>query len=171
MSTGPDLVDQLARLAQPWASLYSNSPALQTTATFLHLSGIFLGGGFAIATDRETFIALRAARLSGQIRHLAHLHTIHRPVLVGLVLALGSGFLLFAADVQTFARSPVFWVKMVLLGLLLANGYILARTETALREGVPDSPALWARLRYISGASIGLWLGLILAGTVLMSSA
>jgi len=171
MSTGPDLVDQLARLAQPWASLYSNSPAVQTTVTFLHLAGIFLGGGFAIATDRETFIALRAARLSGQIRHLAHLHTIHRPVLVGLVMALGSGFLLFAADVETFARSSVFWLKMVLLGLLLANGYLLARTETALREGTPDSPALWARLRYISAASIGLWLGLILAGTVLMSSA
>lgn len=170
MSTDADLVDQLAGLVQPWASLYGDSPALQTALTFLHLAGIFLGGGFAIATDRETFIALRAARLSGQIRHLAHLHTIHRPVLVGLVLALGSGFLLWASDVQTFARSPVFWVKMVLLGLLLANGYLLARTETTLREGAPDSPVLWARLRYISAASIALWLGLILAGTVLMSS-
>jgi hypothetical protein len=76
-----------------------------------------------------------------------------------------------AADVQTFAGSPVFWVKMVLLGLLLANGYILSRTETALREGEPASPVLWARLRYISAASIALWLGLILAGTVLMSAA
>ena len=170
MPTGTDLVDRLADLTQPWASLYNDSPALQTTITFLHLAGIFLGGGFAIATDRETFVALRAARLSGQIRHLAHLHTIHRPVLVGVVMALGSGFLLWAADVQTFARSPVFWVKMVLLGLLLANGYVLARTETALREGEPASPVLWARLRYISAASIALWLGLILAGTVLMSS-
>jgi len=170
MPTGTDLVDQLAGLAQPWASLYGDSPALQTGLTFLHLAGIFLGGGFAIATDRETFVALRAARLSGQIRHLAHLHTIHRPVLVGLVMALGSGFLLWAADVQTFARSPVFWVKMALLGLLLANGYLLARTETTLREGAPDSPVLWARLRYISAASIALWLGLILAGTVLMTS-
>jgi hypothetical protein len=91
-------------------------------------------------------------------------------VLVGLVMALGSGFLLWAADVQTFARSTVFWVKMLLLGLLLANGYLLARTETTLREGEPASPVLWARLRYISGASIALWLGLILAGTVLMGS-
>ncbi len=165
-----DLVDQVARLTQPWASLYNDSPALQTAVTFLHLAGIFLGGGFAIATDRETFVALRVARLSGQIRHLAHLHTIHRPVLVGLVMALGSGFLLLAGDVETFARSPVFWVKMVLLGLLLANGYLLSRTETTLREGEPDSPVLWARLRYISAASIALWLGLILAGTVLMSS-
>ncbi len=171
MSTGIDLVDRLAGLTEPWASLYNDSPGVQTTLTFLHLAGIFLGGGFAIATDRETFIAMRSARLSGQIRHLAHLHTIHRPVLVGLVMALGSGFLLWAADVQTFARSPVFWVKMVLLALLLANGYFLARTETALREGEPDSPALWARLRYISAASIALWLGLILAGTVLMNAA
>jgi hypothetical protein len=171
MSTAPDLVDQLARLAHPWASLYGDSTALQTTITFLHVAGIFLGGGFAIATDRETFIAMRAARLSGQIRHLAHLHTIHRPVLLGLVIALTSGFLLFAADVDTFARSPVFWVKMVLLALLLGNGYLLARTETALRTGEPDSPVLWVRLRYISAASIALWLGLILAGTVLMNVA
>jgi hypothetical protein len=166
-----DVVDQVARLAEPWASLYGDSSAVQTAVTFLHVAGIFLGGGFAIATDRETFLTMRDARLSGQIRHLAHLHTIHRPVLLGLVTALGSGFLLLAADVQTFARSGVFWVKMFLLALLLANGYLLARTETALRQGQPDSPALWARLRYISVASVVLWLGLILAGTVLMSSA
>jgi len=171
MSTATNLVDQFARLAHPWASLYNDRPALQTGVTFLHVAGIFLGGGFAIASDRQTFVTLRAARLSGQIRHLAHLHTIHRPVLVGLILALGSGFLLFAADVQTFARSWVFWLKMFLLALLLANGYILARTETSLREGTPDTPALWARLRYVSMASIVLWLGLILAGTVLMNHA
>ena len=171
MSMATGLIDRLAQLAQPWASLYADSRALQTTVTFLHVAGIFLGGGFAMATDRETFIALRDARLSGQIRHLTHLHAIHRPVLLGLVIALGSGFLLFVADLQTFARSPVFWVKMVLLGLLLGNGYLLARTETALREGEPDSPVLWARLRYISAASIALWLGLILLGTVLMNAA
>jgi hypothetical protein len=170
MSTDTGLVALLVRLTEPWASFYNDSPTVQTGVIFLHLAGIFLGGGFAIATDRETFIALRVARLSGQIRHLAHLHTIHRPVMVGLVMALSSGLLLWAADVETFMRSPVFWVKMVLLGLLLGNGFLLARTETALREGEPDSPRLWGRLRYISTASIALWLGVILAGTVLMSA-
>ncbi len=162
------IVEGLARLAHPWASLYNGHPAVQTTVTFLHLGGIFLGGGFAIATDRETFEAVRA-RISGQMRHLAHLHNIHRPVLVGIVMALGSGVLLFAADVETFARSWVFWVKMLLLALLLTNGHLLSRTETTMRESAPDSPALWARLRLISAASIVLWLALILAGTVLMS--
>ena len=84
------VVDGLARLLEPWSSLYRNSPAVQTTLTFLHLAGIFLGGGFAIATDRATFIAV-AARVSGQIRHLQHLHTIHRPVILGLVIAISSG--------------------------------------------------------------------------------
>jgi hypothetical protein len=138
MSMATELIDRLAHLAQPWASLYGDSRTLQTSVTFLHVAGIFLGGGFAMATDRETFIALRDARLSGQIRHLTHLHAIHRPVLLGLVIALGSGFLLFAADLETFARSPVFWVKMVLLGLLLGNGYLLARMTRIHRDPVPS---------------------------------
>ncbi len=164
------VADGLARLLEPWSSLYRNNPAVQTTLTFLHLAGIFLGGGFAIATDRETFIAM-AARVSGQIRHLQHLHTVHRPVMLGLVIAISSGFLLFLADIETFTRSWVFWVKMTLLALLLANGYLLSRTETALRQSEqPDSPVLWAHLRLISGASIALWLTLILAGTLLRSA-
>jgi len=170
MATLSGLVDALARLADPWASLYNDSPRLQTAVTFVHLAGIFLGGGFAIATDRETLMAMNA-RITGQMRHLAHLHTVHRPVLLGLTLAFASGFLLLAADVQTFARSPIFWTKMLLLTLLLANGYLLSRTETALRRGQIDSPNLWARLGYISYASLALWLALILAGTLLVNQA
>ena len=42
------MIELLARLARPWADVYAQSSALQTTLTFLHLAGIFLGGGFAI---------------------------------------------------------------------------------------------------------------------------
>src|SRR5438034_8717949 len=47
------VADGLARLLEPWSSLYRNNPAVQTTLTFLHLAGIFLGGGFAIARSEE----------------------------------------------------------------------------------------------------------------------
>ncbi len=163
------VVDGLTALAKPWATLYGDHPWVQNTVTFLHLSAIFLGGGFAMATDRETFVVHRAARLSGQMRHLTKLDTIHRPVMLGLVLALGSGFLLFLADVEVFAGSWIFWLKMGLLALLLTNGFLLKQTETALRGGSPDNPVLWARLRYISLASMVLWLLLILAGTFLVN--
>jgi len=92
-------------------------------------------------------------------------------VMLGLSIALASGFLLFAADIPTFARSAVFWTKMFLLALLLANGYLLSRTETVLRTGQSDAPTLWARLGYISYASMGLWLAVILAGTLLVNQA
>lgn len=157
----------LAGLVEPWATLYANHGWLQTTILFIHLSGIFLGGGFAIATDRDTFIAMRAARLSGQIRHLGRIRSIHKPVILGLVLALGSGFLLFAADIEHLSGSAVFWLKMVLLAALLGNGYVLRRTEEALNAGQPDSPQLWGRLYKISVASMALWLAVILAGTLL----
>ena len=160
-------VDVFARMAQPWATFYSDHTWVQTTTLFFHLAGIFLGGGFAIATDRDTFIAVRAARLSGQIRHLGRIRTIHRPVLFGLVLALGSGFLLFAADLEHYRGSVVFWVKMALLAVLLGNGFILKRTEEALNAGQPDSPKLWGRLWKISASSLMLWLAVILAGTLL----
>jgi hypothetical protein len=164
-STGA--VEGFAGLVQPWASLYADHRWLQTTITFAHLSGIFLGGGFAMATDRDTFIAMSNARLSGQIRHLGRIRSVHKPVMLGLVLALTSGFLLFLADVEQFSGSVIFWVKMALLAALLTNGYLLKRTEEILAAGDPDSPVLWSRLWKISVASMVLWLSLILLGTLL----
>ncbi len=55
-------------------------------------------------------------------------------MLVGLVLTLASGVLMLAADLETFAGSVVFWVKMGLALLLFANGYAVTRAETALRR-------------------------------------
>jgi len=160
-------VDGLTGLVQPWATFYADHGWLQTALLFAHLAGIFLGGGFAMATDRDTFIAVRAARLSGQIRHLGRLRTIHKPVVLGLVLALVSGFLLYAADIEHFSGSAVFWIKMALLAALLTNGHLLKRTEETLNTGSPDSPLLWGRLWKISAASMALWLAVILAGTLL----
>jgi len=169
MLTAAGVSGGLAGLVQPWATFYADHTLLQTGLLYLHLSAIFLGGGFAIATDRDTFMAMRSARQSGLIRQLGRLQTIHKPVMLGLILALASGFLLYAADIQHYSGSVVFWLKMVLLGALLTNGFVLKRTEGALNAGDIDSPVLWGRLRKISIASMVLWLAVILAGTLLGS--
>ncbi len=167
LSTGA--VDGIATLVQPWATFYADRQWLQTIIMFAHLAAIFLGGGFAMATDRDTFIAVRDARLSGHIRHLGRLRTIHKPVMLGLMLALGSGFLLYLADIEHFNGSPVFWIKMALLAALLGNGYLLKRTEETLSTGKQDAPHLWDRLWKISVASMVFWLAVILSGTLLAS--
>jgi hypothetical protein len=164
------LLATIIGLAEPWASLYNDTPAVQSTTTFVHFAGLLLGGGFAIATDWATVHAA-AAGAGERGRQLAHIHRVHRPVLVGLALTFASGLLMFAADVETLAVSRVFWTKMAIVALLLANGAVMARTESALRGGASDVEPRWRRLQGASMASFGLWFAALLAGTLLVNVA
>jgi hypothetical protein len=96
------------------------------------------------------------------LRHLSELRAIHRPVLAGLALTFFSGLLMLGADLEIYLDSRVFWVKMVLIGLLIANGYALRHTEALLRRGREGG---WGHLRTASVASSVLWLAVVLAGT------
>lgn len=159
----------LARLAEPWNSLYSDSKAVASAVLFLHLVPLLLAGGAAITADRAT---LRAARgtpedRARQIRDLARVHTV---VLGGLALSFVSGVLLFLSDVDEFLGSPVFWVKLALVGLLLLNGFMMTRTEKSLGAGGEET-AHWARLRTISVLSLILWTTTTLVGVVLTNYA
>jgi hypothetical protein len=163
----------LQRLVEPWASLYGNSKAVATVVVFVHLAGLLLGGGLAVGNDRNT---LRALRAGGREREhqLAELMTIHRVVLTGLALSLASGVLLLAADLDTYLASPVFWIKMGLVALLLANGYLMTRAEGALRKvsgEERDVAPAWMRLRTTAITSLVLWFAITLAGVALVNAA
>jgi hypothetical protein len=162
------VVSFAAQLAAPWAHLYDDSKLISTAVTFTHLGGLLLGGGFAIAADRMT-LRRAPADPTSQRAHLDELHAIHKPVLVGLTLTFVSGFLQLAADVKTFLPAPLFWVKMGVVALLLANGAMLQRTETALRRGTVEPGAAWRRLQQTAWASLGLWFGSVLLGTALLA--
>lgn len=153
-------MEALLRLAEPWATLYSDSPALQTVVLFLHLVGVLVGGGYALAADRATLRAFRSGAVE-RGRHLAELRAVHRPVVAGLTVALASGAAMLAADLETYLVSWPFWTKMGLVALLLANGYALRRAGEAPKPG----DAAWRRLRAASLASSVLWLAVLFAGT------
>jgi hypothetical protein len=155
----------LARLAEPWNSMYSDSKAVASAVLFFHLVPLLLAGGAALTADRAT---IRVARGSAdeRTRHLGDLARTHAVVLGGLALSFASGVLLFLSDVDEFLGSPVFWVKLGLIGLLLANGFVMNLTERAL-SGRGNDSALWARLRTISVLSLILWIATTLAGVVL----
>jgi uncharacterized membrane protein len=96
---------------------------------------------------------------------------VHRVVLGGLVVSILSGLALLASDLETFWGSWIFWLKMALVVLLLANGGIMTRIERALRAnpGNPDDD--WRRLRNVAIASVTLWLTITLAGVALTNFA
>ena len=90
-------------------------------------------------------------------------------VLASLALSFVSGIALFAADIETFFGSWIFWLKMALIALLLANGAVMNRAERTLRVHGADADAAWRRLRTVAITSLALWLTITLAGMALLN--
>jgi hypothetical protein len=152
----------------PWQDLYSDSAVISITVTALHLIGMLVGGGLAIAADRAT-LRIADEKPGERERHLGELNAIHRPVLIALALLFVTGIAMIASDVATFVVSPVLWIKLGLVALLVINGVVLERTETTLRAD--GDASLWARLRVGAQFSIALWIATLVVGTVLVSAA
>jgi hypothetical protein len=171
----PD-VGQIDAFVEPWRRLYAQSPLLSTLILFGHLGGLLAAGGLTVAADRAT-LRLDPSDWRDRRRHLADLHRLRAPIWSGLGVALVSGTLLFLADVEGFAVSRIFWTKMVLVALLLANALVTARFDTVLRRESRSgastldaaSARRWRRRRYASFASATLWISLVLAGSALAS--
>ncbi len=172
------IVHELAKLVSPWNSLYSDSKVVSTAVTSLHILALLFGGGLALAADRTTLRALKRPEAE-RVSQLRELRSVHRPVVIALALLFASGVAMALADVNTFAASPYFWVKMGLVALLMANGLYLLVVERRLnaavdRAGPPApvvEPVLWRHLRRASVASLTLWGLTALAGALLTGMA
>jgi len=168
MTLMPAIVERLAEITAPWQQAYSNSSVLPVAVVYVHLAALLVGGGLALTADRGT---LRVAHGSPAARghHLEVLALAHRTVVAALAVVLASGALLALADVEEYAASRVFWIKMSLVALLLTNGALMTRTERALHVDTDDT-RLWRRLRANAIASGVLWMAVLLAGTTLAVS-
>jgi hypothetical protein len=172
----PD-VGQIDAFAEPWRRIFAHSPLLSTVILFGHLGGLLAAGGLTVAADRAT---LRLDPLDDvdRRRHLADLEQLRIPVWTAFAIALVCGTLLFLADVEAFATSPIFWTKMGLVVLLIANAALTTKMDVTLRrDGDADAPRAgsalharrWRRRRASAIASAVLWFALVLVGTALAS--
>jgi uncharacterized membrane protein len=143
-----------------WAALYSGSAILRTLVAFVHIAGIVGGGGAAVVVDRATLRATRDCRVAGR-RQIDAIHATHRIVLIGLTAVIVSGVLLFAADVETYAPSRLFWIKMGMVAALMINGTVLVGTGRGPRAADERS---CRTLRWTAGISLALWFLTTLAG-------
>jgi hypothetical protein len=163
------IIETLEAALKPWADFYGHTKPVQAGIEFLHVGGLLVGGGFAIASDRAALRALKAD-LEQRKHVLRDFATIHTPVIMALAVSVISGLLMLASDVGTFLVSPVFWTKMALVLLLLANGYLVKRTDEQLNADPSPGNRAWSRFRIGAIASITLWLSTTLAGVILLNS-
>src|SRR3954471_22084783 len=162
--------DALVKLFKPWNSYYSDSKMAETIVMFAHTAGLLLAGGIAVATDRMT---LRAKRWSDADRqhHLAETAMLHRTVVAGLAVIVISGLAMLASDIETFWGSWIFWTKLGLIVLLLANGQRMLGIEKSLAKDSAPTSVHWGRLRISAIVSITLWFTVTLAGLALVNFA
>ena len=172
----PD-VGQIDAFVEPWRRVFSHSPLLSTVVLFGHLGGLLAAGGLTVAADRAT-LRLDPRDDVDRRRHLADLARLQAPIWTMLAIALLSGALLFLADVEAFAASRIFWTKMALVALLVANTASTARLDAALRQDGQSAAHVgesscdlrrWRRRRAGAIASAVLWFGLVLVGAALAS--
>lgn len=120
----------------------------------LHLLGLAMLVGAITPLD---------LRLLGWRRDLplTALRRLLQPVaMTGLGLALGAGLLLFLADPTGYAAMPLFWLKLSLITLAIANALSLN-----LYPGVEHASP--TRQRLAGGLSLLLWLAVLACGRLL----
>ena len=164
------IIETIATAVKPWNEFYSHSNVVSGSVTYVHLSSLLLGGGFAVASDRAA-LRIRNADIDERRRVLQDFSGIHRSVVTALAMMVTSGLAMMLADVETFLVSPVYWLKMTLFVLLLSNGYLMMRTEQSLATNPSPSNPLWNRFTTGAIASLALWLTTTLVGVILISAA
>jgi hypothetical protein len=157
----------LASTIESWAAFYDAHRMMSVTIHYLHLAGLVVGAGTALAADRQI---LKAARLGPTERSatLAALHASHRVVVPALAVVVVTGALMTASDTTTFIGSRLYWSKMGLVTLLLLNGSGLLAAERAVSRGRARG---WSGLGLTSAASLLLWLVILFMGVWLTAAA
>ena len=165
-------IEQIAGWCKPWNDAFAHSKLISGSVTGAHIIALLLGGGLAIAADRLTLRAHSRDR-AVRINQLHEVQAVHTPVLAGLAVLFISGVMLALADVETFLPSPVFWIKLALVTLLVINGGLLTHTERALGAAISTAEpsaaeeTLWSRARLLAWSSIALWTSTAVVGIVL----
>ena len=142
----------IAETLETWNSFYANHPILRAGLAFTHVGGLVLGGGSAVMLDRLTLRAgAEPGARAGMLRLLSGSHVTVVSSLAAMTL---SGVLMAAADFDTFVHSKLFWAKMALFILLLANGALLVKAE---RRATASLEHGWPLMRAAASISLLLW--------------
>jgi hypothetical protein len=127
----------------------------------IHILGIVVLVGAAFMFDLRLLGLSRHVRVSDMARHLLP------RARLGLAIVVPSGLLMFAAHATDWGMSPVFRLKVMLIGLAVANTVIFhGRTARSLRGWDQDSPAPLGG-KIAAAASLALWTATIAAGRLL----
>jgi hypothetical protein len=158
--------------AEPWQKLYVHSSIVATLVLFGHVAGLLVAGTLTLSTELGA-LRLDPHDAEARRRYARDVTPPRRAIAIAFAIAILSGVLLFLTDLEAFAVSTVFWTKMGLVALLLANGVVASRLDARLSRastGASGAEQLVLRRRRASARVTGvLWFALVLLGSALAS--
>lgn len=173
------MLETLTTLLQPWADLYGDNHTLSTGIIAAHVLAMFVGGGLALGADRRVLLSTPGTPDAHRAA-AADLGGHHRLIIGALVLVVASGLLLAAADIGTYAVSPVYWAKMATFMMLAVNGVLMQRAEARIVHAAtgtmdlaaagPELSLPWRALRRSAWISLAGWLTTVFLGVLLTNN-
>jgi hypothetical protein len=148
------MLDAIAAL--PIASLLRGSGTAYLLVNAAHILGLALLLGSILPLD----LRLAGAFSRTPLPVIAPL--LRGTALVGLTLAVLTGFALFTANPVEYAGNPAFRIKLALLAAALVNAALVTRGQAWAQVllGAEPPPAL----RLMAMLSASLWVAILLAG-------
>jgi hypothetical protein len=138
--------------ATPTAKAIADSVLVTASLSSIHLLGFTLLMGSALVLNLRLAGVLFQQRPIGEV-----LAPADRGIVLGLIVSIVTGALLFAARASTVSESGFFQLKMTLLVTAVVFHFALERTVTRRTHGTSS------RVRLTGLVGLALWVGLALA--------
>jgi len=115
-------------------------------------------------------VAIMDARLIGAFAATPPANVVRparRMAVLGLLLMLLTGSVLFAAEAGHVGTNPVFQVKFALIVLGLSNAFLTGRAVQPLLDSIPPFAPLPRRVRLSAFFSLGIWVCVAACGRLI----
>ena len=130
-------------------------------ANVLHIVALTLFAGGVAVLD------LRLLGFFAATRPAAVVKPARRTAVLGIVLMIASGAVLFAAEASHVALNPVFQLKAALIALGLANALVLARVNAGRLAAMEPFELFPLRIRVAAALSLAVWLAVAALGRLI----
>ncbi len=133
----------------------------------IHLTVLLVTAVFILIADHDGFKYVRG---TVPTLNLVRVQRLHYAVLVGLILMIATGGLMVTEEWERFSNEPAFLVKMIMVGALVANSFVIG-TLMHLATQKPFAslmPSEKYKLFASGGVSVLCWIGAASIGLFLL---
>jgi len=127
-----------------------------------HLACIALFGGMILMTNLRllglTFKSLTTTEMVTSLRPWKR---------AGAIVMIGTGLLLASSEAEKYAPNPLFWTKMIILGLILMHGLIFRPIVYLQTEELDKSPVIPTKAKAAAILSLVLWTSMFVMGRLI----